>query len=139
MIVVIRIAGQVHLTEEMEETFNRIRLRRKYSATLLPETKETAKLLLRIRNFISYGQIDTATLANLLAARAQPLKAGAKIDPKKIMTEIEKKSLQELGLKPFFRLHPPRGGIDSKKHAGGKGKGVLGENKNINALIERML
>jgi len=139
MIIVIRIAGQVHLSEEVKETLNRIRLKKKYSATLLPETKETAKLLLKIRNFVSYGSIKTETLANLLAARAQPVKSSSKIDTKKIMTEIEKKSLKELGIKPFFRLHPPRGGIDSKKHAGTTKKSVLGENKNINELVERML
>jgi large subunit ribosomal protein L30 len=44
-----------------------------------------------------------------------------------------------LNIKPFFRLHPPRGGIDSAKHFGIK-KGVLGNNKeSINKLIERML
>ena len=49
---------------------------------------------------------------------------------------IEKK-LQDLNIKPFFRLHPPRGGINSKKHFP---KGVLGNNKEqINDLIMRML
>ena len=61
-----------------------------------------------------------------------------KIDPKKIASELNDKSLEDLGLKPFFRLHPPRGGIESKKHSG-VGKGVLGENKKINDLIRRML
>jgi len=36
-------------------------------------------------------------------------------------------------------LHPPRKGIESKKHFG-VGKGVLGDNKEkINELLERML
>jgi len=36
-------------------------------------------------------------------------------------------------------IHPPRKGIESKKHFG-VGKGVLGNNKKeINKLIERML
>ena len=40
-------------------------------------------------------------------------------------------------LKPFFRLHPPRKGIKSKKHYP---KGVLGNHgKKINELLERML
>jgi glycosyltransferase involved in cell wall biosynthesis len=46
---------------------------------------------------------------------------------------------EELNLKPFFSLHPPRKGINSKKHFGVK-KGVLGDNKEqINDLIKRML
>ena len=40
-------------------------------------------------------------------------------------------------LKGFFRLHPPRKGINSKLQYP---KGVLGDNKkDINKLIERML
>jgi hypothetical protein len=42
-----------------------------------------------------------------------------------------------MGIKPFFRLHPPRKGINSKIQYP---KGVLGNNKeDINKLIERML
>ncbi|MBS3077457.1 hypothetical protein J4233_04260 [Candidatus Pacearchaeota archaeon] len=139
MIVVIRIAGKVNLSGDIKETLNRIHTHRKYSAVLLPESENTFKLLMKIRNFVSYGKINTETLAKLLAERGQPIKAGAKIDAKKVMSELEKKSLGELGLKPFFRLHPPRKGIESKKHAGETGKGVLGENKKINELVERML
>jgi hypothetical protein len=62
-----------------------------------------------------------------------------KIDAEKIVAGLEKKTLSELGLKPFFRLHPPVKGIDSKIHFGRK-KGVLGDNKDkINDLVRRML
>ncbi|MBU0907602.1 MAG: uL30 family ribosomal protein [Nanoarchaeota archaeon] len=138
MIAIIRIVGEVNVSGDIADALSRLRLRKKYSAVLLPETTELKKLLKKIRNHVSYGEIKTETLAKLLAARARPLEKGKKIDAKKILTEIEKKPLSELGLKPFFRLHPPRGGIDSKKHSG-VGKGVLGENKKINELIERML
>ncbi|MFH1802587.1 MAG: uL30 family ribosomal protein [archaeon] len=138
MIIAIRISGQVGLTEEIKETLHRIKLRRKYSAVLLQETTENTKLLKKIRNNISYGKISEETLANLLARRAQPIDKNKKVDAKKVMSEIEKQPLEKLGLKPFFRLHPPRKGIESKKHAG-VGKGVLGENEKINELVEKML
>lgn len=138
MIIAIRISGQVNISEEVKETLNRLKLRKKYSAVLLPSSPEMKKHLKKIRDYISYGEIKTETLAKLLSERGQPLDKTKKIDPKKIMTEIENQSLENLGLKPFFRLHPPRGGIEAKKHAG-VGNGVLGENKKINELIERML
>ena len=47
------------------------------------------------------------------------------------------KKLADFKLKGFFRLHPPRKGINSKLQYP---KGVLGDNKkDINKLIERML
>ena len=139
MIVVIRISGAVDINKEIEETLRRIRLHRKYSCTLLPNTLENQKLLRRIRDFVAYGKIDKETLSLLLEKRAWS-KAGKKINPEKIASDLEKKQIIELDIKPFFRLHSPRGGIDSKKHFGVTKKAVLGDNReSINILIRRML
>ena len=47
------------------------------------------------------------------------------------------KNPEELGMKPWFGLHPARGGIKSKVHYP---KGVLGyHGKDINKLIMKML
>jgi len=134
MLLVIRISGLVGLPGEVKETLYRLRLRRKYSAVLMKPSSENKK----IRNYISFGTISDKTLIKLIKMRAQPIKKESKIDAEKVVPELEKKNLEDLGIKPFFRLHPPRGGIESKKHFG-VGKGVLGENKKINELVERML
>ena len=139
MIIAIRISGMVGVPYYVEESLNRIRLRRKYTAVLVKPTNENLKLLKKIRSYIAYGDIDNETLAQLIKARGKPIKKGVKIDPEKIISQLDKKTLLDLGIKPFFRLHPPRKGIDSKKHFG-VGKGVLGDNKKeINTLIRRML
>ena len=115
MIVIIRISGMIDVNKDVEETMNRLRLRRKYSCVVVKESKELEGMLKKIRDFVSYGLIDEKTHKELIDKRGQ--KVGDK-------------------LKPFFRLHPPRGGINSKlKYP----KGVLGENKEINKLIKRML
>jgi len=139
MILVIRIAGQVELSHAPKETLHRLRLRRKYSAVLLQPTPENLKLLKKIRNQISYGPITKETILELIKKRAQPIKKETKIDAEEIVSQLDKKSLKDLGLKPFFRLHPPRGGIDAKKHCGTTKKAVLGENKKIDDLVRRML
>ena len=138
MILVIRISGMVEVPTTVNDTLSRIRLRRKYAAVLLKETDDNYKLLSHVRNFVAFGTVDSATLVELIAKRGQVMK-GKKIDAAKVAAEVEKKSLPELGLKPFFRLHPPRGGIKSKLHYPLKG-GVLGDNKaDINVLVRRML
>ena len=122
----------------MQEALFRIHLRRKYNATLMQDTPMTRAVLKKIRNFVAYGAIDKETLAALLAARAKPL-GGKKIDPVTVAAQLDKRSLQELGLKPYFSLHPPRGGIDSKIHFPVR-DGVLGDNKEkINDFFRRML
>ena len=121
-----------------QETLFRMRLRRKYAAILLPSNPESLKLLQNVRNFVAYGDVDTDTLALLIEKRGVALDK-KKVDAKKVITELDKKGLEGAGLKPFFRLHPPRGGIDSKIHYPIRG-GVLGDNKkDINELIRRML
>jgi|SRR3989344_4704872 len=138
MFLVIRISGQVNVPKKIRETLHRLRIRRKYSAVLLKPTPESKKMLQYLRNYVAYGTIDKETLLKLLEKRAQPI-SNEKIDVKKVLESLDKKSLESLGIKPFFRLHPPIRGIESKKHAG-VGKGVLGDNKEkINDLVRRML
>lgn len=140
MILAIRIAGLVTMRKADNETLDRLRLRRKYSAVLIKPTPESLKLIQHLRNFIAYGDITKETLTLLIQKRGQPIKKDSKIDAKAIVESLEKKSLQELGLKPFFRLHPPVGGIDSRLHFGTSKKAVLGDNKTaINDLVRRML
>ena len=139
MFIVIRISGMVDVPNTVSATLDHMNLRRKYSAILLPEISDSLKLLHRVRSFIAFGAVTEENLVKLISLRGEPLKQGMKIDAHAIVKNLDKKSLRELGLKPFFRLHPPRGGIESKKHFG-VGKGVLGDNKeHINKLLERML
>jgi ribosomal protein L30/L7E len=116
MIAIIRIHGRVGLDKKIAETFNRLMLRRKYSCIVI-EKPDLVQLgmLKNIKDFTAYGEINEETLKKLNEKRKGKIKN-------------------------FFRLHPPRGGIDAKKHFGTSRKGVLGDNKNkMNELIERML
>jgi large subunit ribosomal protein L30 len=138
MIIVIRISGMVDVPEVINATLDNVNLRRKYAAILMHETPENMKLLNQIRSFVAFGKISNENLVKLISLRGESTKKG-KVDAEAIAKALDKKSLKEQGMKPFFRLHPPRGGIESKKHFG-IGKGVLGDNKeNINKLLERML
>ncbi|MFH1326531.1 MAG: uL30 family ribosomal protein [archaeon] len=115
MIAIIRIIGQVGLKKEIVETLNRLKLRKKYSCVIIEKPTESQKgMITKVRDFVAFGEINGQTYKELLEKR-------------------------KTKIKNFFRLHPPRKGIDSKKHFGVK-KGILGDNKEkINDLIKRML
>ena len=141
LLAVIRISGILHVRNDMADTLDRLMLRRKYSCVLISSNnKNLCGMLKKIRNFISYGVIDENILEKLVKERGKSIegnKKKIKIDTNDVVKGlVEGKKLNEFGLKSFFRLHPPRGGIRSKLHYP---KGVLGENKEINKLIERML
>src|SRR3989344_2072431 len=127
MIIVIRIAGNVDIWRRVDESLFRLRLRRKYSAVLLKETKENLDILNHLRNFVAFGKITGEQIEKLISARGVA-KDKKKVDAKKVIQELKAGKMDELSIKPFFRLHPPRKGIDSKLHFGTK-KGVLGAHK----------
>lgn len=138
MICIIRIRGQVGLKKEINQTLDRLRIRRKYTCVVINPNKEQEGMIKKLRDFIAYGEINEKTFEKLIEKRGQLIDKAKKLDSKKIFEELKKgKKYEELNLKPFFRLHPPRKGINSKLHYP---KGVLGNNKDkINELVERML
>lgn len=138
MILVIRISGLVEIPSGVQEALFRMRLRRKYAAVLLRPTPENKALLQYVRNFVAFGPVSKELLTLLLEKRGMSTNK-KKIDAKSVIEHLDKKDLQDLGVKPFFRLHPPRGGINSKLHYPLR-DGVLGDNKeDINELARRML
>ena len=129
LIAVVRIRGQVGLNRQIVDTLGRLRLKRKYACVIVDsDKKEIFGMAKKLKDFVAYGEISEEILIKLVEARAQPSERGKKVEAKKIVEGIKKgEKYDKLGIKPFFRLHPPRGGIDAKVHFG-KGKGVLGNN-----------
>jgi len=138
MIVAIRITGMVKKNRDIEETLYRLRLRRKYACAIIDENKESLGMIKKVRSFIAYGNLDKEILTELVKKRGQAADKSKKIDAEKAVEHILKnKNFENTNLKPFFRLHPPRKGINSKQHYPA---GVLGSHGDkINELIRRML
>jgi large subunit ribosomal protein L30 len=117
MIAVIRVRGQIGLKKEIEDTLYRLRLRKKYACIVLKNPNESQIGMIKsLRDFVSFGEISEETYKKIVEARGKKDKDG--------------------NLKKFFRLHPPRGGAKTKFHYP---KGILGENKDMNKLVEKML
>lgn len=139
LIAVIRIDGEVKLNPQIKATLYKLRLRRKFTCILADKSNKSVRGMVETVKFnVAYGTIDNETLVKLISKRGQNIDKKSKINPENVAQELlEGKKLTELGLKPFFRLHPPIKGIKSKLHYP---KGVLGNHgNNINKLIERML
>ena len=96
-------------------------------------------MISKVKNLVAFGEISKETFEKLIEKRGQPIdKKKKKVDAKKVVEELESgKKYEDLNLKPFFRLHPARGGINTKIHFP---KGVLGNHGDkINKLVEKML
>ncbi len=118
MIAVIRIKGLIGIPKDIKETLNKLRLRRKYTCVVLEEKKDIMGMIEKVRNYVAYGKLSEDELKELVEKRGRKIRG-------------------EKEYKPFFRLHPPRGGIKSKIHYP---KGVLGNHGDkIGLLLRRML
>ncbi|HIE37017.1 TPA: 50S ribosomal protein L30 [Candidatus Geothermarchaeota archaeon] len=150
--LVVRIRGVPDVRYDIRETLKRLHLVRKFHATIVPDTPEYIGMLKKVENYVFYGPIEKELLRNLILSRGritgnksvtiEYLEAvmGIKFDElleKLLSGEIKLKDIK--GLKPVFRLHPPRGGFKKsiKKHV--KDGGELGYREDIQSVVTRML
>jgi len=152
--VVVRIRGKTGMRKDTKQAMQMIRLYNKNHCVLLENTKPNHGTLKKIKDYITWGEIDEPTLHELLQKRGRLpgnkplteayLKEKIKLSVEEFSKElvIAKKKMKDVpGLKSFFRLKPPQGGFERggiKKHF--SLGGVLGyRGTKINQLIKRML
>ena len=136
MIIAIRMRGITCTRAKQEATLETLMLIKKYNCVLL--TKEDLPRIASVREMLTFGEVDDETLKLVLSKRG---KKGN--EPIKNVDEIIKglnsgKTLRQLGVKPYLRLHPPIGGFKRSTKLPYP-QGILGNNKDIAALVKRML
>ncbi len=152
MYAVIRIKGRVDVKKEIEDTLGMLRLHRVNHCVLVPESPEYLGMLRKLKDMVTWGEIDQKTAVKLFEERGM-LTGEKKLDEKmlKKMTKYDSfdKFVKDLmkgkvklkdfpEIKPVFRLNPPRKGFKSTRRS--YPKGDLGNRKDkINELLERMV
>lgn len=114
-IAVIRITGNVRIKEEIRSTLDMLNLPRKNCCVVVSATPSTLGMINKVKDFVTYGDIDEETM--------------------KLLNEKRGKG------KKYFALHPPRKGYGRKgTKLPFKLGGALGPRKEkINDLIKRMI
>ncbi|WP_423792849.1 50S ribosomal protein L30 [Methanocaldococcus indicus] len=150
---VVRVRGRIKVRGDIEDTLKMLRLHKTNHCVVIPETDTYKGMLEKVKDYITWGEIDKETLKKLILKRGR-LKGDKRVDEEKIkeltgmeLDELVEKiikgeiKLKETPLKPVFRLHPPRKGWERKgikKHFNiGGALGYRGEK--INELLEKMM
>ncbi|MFH1978046.1 MAG: 50S ribosomal protein L30 [Candidatus Aenigmatarchaeota archaeon] len=142
MLAVIRIRGEVHLSQEIKDTLSMLRLNRVNHCVVINETLNMTGMLRKTKDYITWGEIDDKTLEKLVAKR------GRLVGDKKIEEKMSKEVVKEIlknkstknvkDLKPVFRLSPPSKGYKSVRSSYPRGSlGYRGDN--INILLNKMI
>jgi large subunit ribosomal protein L30 len=151
--IVIRIRGHKKVNHDVEDTMTMLRLGRVNHAVLVPQNDVTKGMLQKAKDFITWGEVSEEVLAKMIRDRGR-LTGDKVIDDAYVgqntqyenidafakglvKEEIKYSSLKDV--KPLFRLHPPRQGLEAVKKDY-KTHGSLGyRGQAINALIEKMM
>jgi large subunit ribosomal protein L30 len=152
MIAAIRVRGRTGIKGKIEDTLKMLHLTRINHAVILPDNPSYHGMLVKSKDYITWGEIDQETLTQLIEKRGR-LPGNKKVTPEELKEKgkytsalelsqaiiQDKTQLEDAGLKPVFRLHPPRKGYRDIKKSFQEG-GTLGyRGEEITALIKKMI
>ncbi len=153
-LIVLRIRGDVDLRDDIRQTLRMLRLHKVNHATLVEQSESYTGMLQKVKDYATWGEVDATVLEKLLVKRGKAtgnksindkyVTGNSKFSSLKKFTEAlatSKASVGDVrGLKPVFRLHPPKGGFGKKRKRSYSEGGQLGyRGKEINKLISRMI
>ncbi len=127
MLLVIRIKGEINVRDRVEETLKLMNLKRKYNATILKDSDVVRGMLQNAKDCIVWSKVDAQTIARLIQSRGK-VSGWKKLSSDYLKNynisgfdELAQKlergelDLKDLGIKPYFALPPPKGGVPRVK------------------------
>jgi large subunit ribosomal protein L30 len=150
----IRVRGRVRVRPQIEDTLDKLSLVRLHHAKILKGTPSVQGMIDKAKDYITWGEIDTETIEKILVKRGRT-PGNERLTDQYVKKNSSHSSIKALakaiadgsgsvsdveGLKPVFRLTPPKKGYSgSTNNAVGKG-GITGyRGTDINELAGRMI
>ncbi len=153
MFAVIRVRGRTGVRRDIADTLKMLNLTRVNHCVLIPDTPAYRGMLKKVKDYVTWGEIDESTAARLIRVRGR-LYGDKPITDEYIKENLGYENIEEFAkalvagkalykdipdVKPVFRLHPPLKGWEKTKRHFTEG-GALGyRGEKINELILRML
>ncbi len=155
LLLAVRLRGTAGDNPDVEKTLESLKLERTFQARLLENTPSMLGMLRAAKNLVAWGEVSPKLLERLLQKRGER-EAGKDLDgafvrmfgvpsleglAKSVVSgEVGLEELWRAGLKPRFRLHPPRGGFKRSLRRAATDGGELGyRGGDINSLVKRMI
>ena len=153
--LVIRARSDRGVTKKIRDTMLMLNLTRVNHATLIPDNVTYSGMLQKSKDYVTWGEVDAETIETLLKERGRMV-GDKPVDDATIKASSNYKTVAAFakamaagdatmkdvdGLKPIFRLHPPRGskgwGGIKRAYTVGGALGFRGDE--ISSLAERMM
>jgi large subunit ribosomal protein L30 len=152
LLLVLNIHGAINSSGPVREALEELKVVRRFSASVVPGDASTLGTLKLCKEHVAWAPVDVELLAALLRKRGMVSetraldteslkKMGYKdhddLAAKMVKGEMRLSAIE--GLRPFFRLAPPRGGFKRSMRRASSEKGLLGSNPQLGELVRRML
>jgi len=152
LLLVLNLHGAINSSGPVREALEELKVVRRFSASVVPGDASTLGTLKLCKDRVAWAPIDADLLATLLKKRgmvsatkaldsASLKKMGYKsyedLAAKMVKGDIRLSAVE--GLRPFFRLAPPRGGFKRSMRRAFSEEGLLGSNPKLSELVRRML
>jgi len=152
LILVLNLHGAINSSDPVRKALGELKVIRKFSASVVGDDPATAGMLKLCKNYVAWTKADPELLTHLLKKRgmlsetkqldaASLKKLGFKshVDLASKMIKGSLRLSAISGVRPYFRLAPPRGGFKSSLRRQYSEKGTLGDNPNLGELVRRMV
>lgn len=149
----IRVRGQPDVNYDIEYTMGLLRLTKVNHCAIIPENSVTKGMLLKSKDYITWGEINEETLTDMIRARGR-VSGDKEITDTYLLENSDFKTINDVaraiisnsgkmkdikGAKSIFRLHPPIKGFEGNKRPFRNGGSLGYRGDKINELISRML
>jgi large subunit ribosomal protein L30 len=156
-VLAVRLRGTVGDSPDVKKTLESLMLQRTFQARLLENTPANLGMLRRVKDLVAWGEVDPTVLESLLRKRSEREEGSERLDEDFVRRRFGKTTFSDLaksvvggelgvrelwraGLKPRFRLHPPKGGFKRSTRRAFTDGGELGyRGPDINSLVRRMV
>ena len=152
-LAVLRIRGGCRTNQDIRDTMTMLRLTRQNHLVFIPRDKVMAGMLQKIKDYVTWGEVDPETLLKLINLRGrlvgdrpitdEYIKANSSYATAKdfaaAIVQGKAKFADLKDVKPVLRLHPPRGGFENTKLAFKVGGSLGYRGKEIGSLLLKML
>ena len=152
-LLVVNLRGLVNTRSPVRTTLEQLRLTHRFNATIVPDDEVFRGMLSSAKEHIAWCTADEQLAERLFSKRLE-ISNGKRVSEADLKSLSGFSSFSELakavssgkvrldgsqGFRPFFRLNPPRGGFKrSTRRQYGQG-GILGPNKELGKVVERMI
>lgn len=151
-LLAVNLHGLINTPTPARTTLIELGIGKRFAATIVRDDPTTLGALRLCKDYVAWCPVDGTLLQSLLEQRGR-VSATKKLDASALKTlgykdhaDLASKMLTQgltlssiRGVKPFFGLSPPKGGLKRSSRRQFREGGVLGENPKLPEIVRRMI